>query len=161
MPKLSPFPLLTPPMHLILLALLPGDRRVYAIMLKVETLAEGDTRSARPRCTPPSRNCWRSGWSSNPTRGLPLRSMTNPALLPHHRPRPEGRCNRNHPPRPPSAPRTRPPAGGVTDGDRADARLRLTACTRSCPRRPALSLPARTPARIRSLDAPGAARPVP
>ena len=40
----TPDPALTPAMHLILLALLGGDRHGYAIMQAVETLTEGSTR---------------------------------------------------------------------------------------------------------------------
>ena len=39
-----PEPALTPAMHLILLALLDGDRHGYAIMQAVETLTAGTTR---------------------------------------------------------------------------------------------------------------------
>jgi DNA-binding PadR family transcriptional regulator len=37
-------PILTPAMHLILLALLGGDRHGYAIMQAVESLTDGSTR---------------------------------------------------------------------------------------------------------------------
>lgn len=44
MPKHVPQPAMTHAMHLILLALLPGDRHGYAIMQSVEALTQGETR---------------------------------------------------------------------------------------------------------------------
>ena len=44
MPKTAPHPTMTHAMHLVLLALLPGDRHGYAIMLSVEELTQGESR---------------------------------------------------------------------------------------------------------------------
>ena len=44
MSKSAPQPSMTHAMHLILLALLPGDRHGYAIMQSVEALTQGETR---------------------------------------------------------------------------------------------------------------------
>jgi hypothetical protein len=107
-------PSLTPAIHLILLALLAGDRHGYAIMQAVETLTDGQTRLGPGTLYSSIKKMIAAGLIEEERRApRPAARRRAPPLLPDHgRGPPRGR-RRDRPPRSPGALLARLRAGGL------------------------------------------------